>query len=107
MEDIDKAPIRSPEATFSKRIFSFTEVGLSMKAGEEPNPTLPKISKPSNFIKIEAPKPVLKKSLRSVSSSKQLTRPSTGWDDFLRSKLLRRKHNSHFIHSLAHYEESN
>lgn len=87
MEDIDPAPIRSPGVTFTKRIFSFTEVGLSLKLPEEPHSQLPKLTKPAQFTKIEDPKPVVNKSLRSISSCKQLTRPSTGWDDFLRSNL--------------------
>jgi hypothetical protein len=87
MQDIDPAPIRSPGVTFTKRIFSFTEVGLSMKPTEEQISQLPKLTKPSQFAKIEDPRPIVNKSLRSISSCKQLTRPSTGWDDFLRSNL--------------------
>ena len=89
MKDIDTVPILSPESIFTKRIFSFTEIGLTKKSAEEPNSQLPKITKPKHFIKIEDPKPVLKRSLRSLTSCKHQTRPSTGWDDFLKSNIYK------------------
>ena len=84
---MDPAPIRSPGVTFTKRIFSFTQVGLSFKQPEETSSQLPKLTKPAQFAKIEDHKPVSNKSIRSISSCKQLTRPSTVWDDFLQSNL--------------------